>query len=312
MMWRGCEPTTRTCRSWRLPAGDGLILVHDAARPFITETLITRAIAAGQKHGAAVPGLPVADTVKQVGQGGHVTATLDRPPLRAIQTPQAFDLSMLRRAHAQPTADSLDDAQLVEALGAPVHVFAGDPGNNKITVAEDLELAALRMGARQTVRTGIGFDVHRFGLGNRVVLGGVAIPFHHALDGHSDADVVLHALTDALLGCIGDGDIGQHFKPTDPRWRGAASSLFLADAARRVRERGGVIQNLDAMVLAEAPKIGPHRDAMRQAIGRAAGITPAQVGIKATTMEGLGFVGRGEGISCLATATVSLPETAHG
>jgi 2-C-methyl-D-erythritol 4-phosphate cytidylyltransferase/2-C-methyl-D-erythritol 2,4-cyclodiphosphate synthase len=284
------------------------VLIHDAARPFVTESLITAAIAAGLEHGAAVPGTRLADTVKAVDAAETVTATPDRASLRAVQTPQVFRLGLLRQAHAAAAGgDSPDDAALVERLGHPVHVFAGDPGNAKLTVEADFALADARLGALATIRTGLGFDVHAFGPGDHVMLGGVRIPHDRGLVGHSDADVILHALTDAILGGLSDGDIGQHFSPRDERWRGAASSLFLADAVRRVAARGGRIEHLDIMLLAEAPRIGPHRDAIRARVAEIAGLAPGRVGLKATTMEGMGFVGRREGAAAMATATLRLP-----
>jgi 2-C-methyl-D-erythritol 4-phosphate cytidylyltransferase/2-C-methyl-D-erythritol 2,4-cyclodiphosphate synthase len=295
-----------------LPAGladDTLVLIHDAARPLVSADLITAGIAAGLAHGAAVPGTSLTDTVKLVAGDGRITGTPERASLRAVQTPQVFRLDLIRRAHAAATGrDNPDDAALVEALGHPVTVFEGDPGNLKLTVEADFSVAEQRLtGGPGSVRTGVGFDVHRYRPGDHVMLGGVRIAHDRGLDGHSDADVVLHALTDAILGCLADGDIGQHFSPKDARWRGAASSLFLADAVRRLANRGGRVLHLDVMVLAEAPRIGPHREAMRQRIAEIAGIAPGRVGIKATTMEAMGFVGRGEGAAALATATLSLP-----
>jgi 2-C-methyl-D-erythritol 4-phosphate cytidylyltransferase/2-C-methyl-D-erythritol 2,4-cyclodiphosphate synthase len=287
---------------------DTLVLVHDAARPFLSADLVTTAIATGLAHGAAVPGTPVTDTVKAVTPEGRVLATPDRAGLRAVQTPQVFRLGLLRRAHAAAAgADSLDDAALVEAVGQPVHVFPGDPLNTKLTVEADFAAAERRLSAAFETRAGIGFDVHRFRDGDHVMLGGVRIAHDRGLEGHSDADVVLHALTDAILGTLADGDIGQHFSPRDARWRGADSALFLADAARRVAERGGRILHCDVMVLAEAPRIGPHRAAMQGRIADVLGIVPGRVGIKATTMEAMGFVGRGEGAAALATVSVLLP-----
>ena len=291
-----------------------IVLVHDAARPFASTQLIARAIEAAQATGAAVPGLPVADTVKTVDAEGRVTHTLERASLRLIQTPQAFAFAPLmaahRRAAAQGRDDFTDDAALAEWAGMTVAVFPGELGNSKITDPEDFARAeAMAAAACGDVRTGTGIDVHAFGPGDAMMLGGVRIAHRQALSGHSDADVVLHAATDAILGALADGDIGAHFPPSDPRWRGASSDRFLAFAVERVAARGGLIAHLDITVVCEAPKIGPHRDAMRAAIARIAGLDIARVAVKATTSEKLGFTGRGEGIAAYATATVRLPWT---
>ena len=291
-----------------------IVLVHDAARPFASTQLIARAIEAAQATGAAVPGLPVADTVKTVDGESRVTHTLERASLRLIQTPQAFAFAPLlaahRRAAAQGRDDFTDDAALVEWAGMTVAVFPGELGNSKITDPEDFARAeAMAATARGDVRTGTGIDVHAFGPGDAVMLGGVRIAHTQTLSGYSDADVVLHAATDAILGALADGDIGAHFPPSDPRWRGASSDRFLAFAVERVAARGGLIAHLDITVVCEAPKIGPHRDAMRAAIARIAGLDVARVAVKATTSEKLGFTGRGEGIAAYATATVRLPWT---
>ena len=291
-----------------------IVLVHDAARPFASTQLIARAIEAAQATGAAVPGLPVADTVKTVDGESRVTHTLERASLRLIQTPQAFAFAPLlaahRRAAAQGRDDFTDDAALVEWAGMTVAVFPGELGNSKITDPEDFARAeAMAAAACGDVRTGTGIDVHAFGPGDAMMLGGVRIAHTQALSGHSDADVVLHAATDAILGALADGDIGAHFPPSDPQWRGASSDRFLAFAVERVAARGGLIAHLDITVVCEAPKIGPHRDAMRAAIARIAGLDVARVAVKATTSEKLGFTGRGEGIAAYATATVRLPWT---
>jgi 2-C-methyl-D-erythritol 4-phosphate cytidylyltransferase / 2-C-methyl-D-erythritol 2,4-cyclodiphosphate synthase len=289
-----------------------LVLVHDAARPFVTPALIARAIAAAERTGAAVPGLPVADTVKRVDADGAVEATLERASLRLIQTPQAFAFAPLlaahRRAAAEARLDFTDDAALAEWAGMKVAVFAGEPGNIKVTHEEDFARAeAMLAAALGDVRTGSGIDVHAFAPGDHVMLGGVRIAHERALTGHSDADVVLHALTDAILGALAEGDIGVHFPPNDPQWRGAASDRFLRFAVERVQARGGRIAHLDVTVVCEAPKIGPHRDRMRVKIAELAGVARERVAVKATTSEKLGFTGRGEGIVCYATATVRLP-----
>lgn len=294
------------------------VLIHDAVRPFVSDAVIDRVIDGLTRADGVLAALPVADTLKRVGETGAITQTVPRQGLWAAQTPQGFRFAAILTAHRRAAAAGLseltDDAAVAEWAGLEVHVVTGEAANTKITTVEDLERAAGRQTlARQLslgdVRVGTGFDVHTFGPGTFVTLGGIEIPHTHGVVGHSDADVVLHALTDAVLGAIGDGDIGQHFPPSDPQWRGAASSLFLADAVRRVHARGGVIAQLDATVVCEAPRVGPHREAMKAKIAAIAGIAPDRVGIKATTSEGLGFTGRREGIVAMATATVRLPLT---
>ena len=289
-----------------------IVLVHDAARPFATPALVKRAIDAVEKTGAAVPGLPVTDTIKAVDDGGFVAQTLDRARLRAIQTPQGFAFAPLldahRRAAAQGCVDFPDDAALAEWAGMKVSVFEGEPGNIKITSADDFARAeSAQFAALGDVRIGTGIDVHAFASGDHVMLGGMRIAHGKALSGHSDADVVLHAATDALLGALADGDIGAHFPPSDPQWRGASSDRFLKFAVERVTARGGRIAHIDITVVCEAPKIGPHRVSMRAKIAEIAGIAPERVAVKATTSEKLGFTGRGEGIAAYATATIRLP-----
>jgi 2-C-methyl-D-erythritol 4-phosphate cytidylyltransferase/2-C-methyl-D-erythritol 2,4-cyclodiphosphate synthase len=295
----------------------GLVLVHDAARPFVSAALIDRAVAAAEATGAAIPGTPVTDTVKVVDERSQATATPDRRFLRAVQTPQAFDLDLLLRIHRQAAEQGLfsftDDAALIEWAGRPVAVFDGDPANIKLTHPADFIEAERRLGgASMTLisRMGTGFDVHAFGAGDHVWLGGLKVPHTRGVVAHSDGDVILHALTDALLGALADGDIGTHFPPSDPQWRGASSDRFLAYAAERVRARGGVIDHLDVTLLCEAPRLGPHREAMRARIAEIAGVRVEQVSLKATTTEKLGFTGRSEGIAAQAAATVRLPEIA--
>jgi 2-C-methyl-D-erythritol 4-phosphate cytidylyltransferase/2-C-methyl-D-erythritol 2,4-cyclodiphosphate synthase len=291
------------------------VLIHDAARPFLTSALITRAIDAAVEHRAAVPAVPVADTVKKVDERETVTETLDRSQLRVVQTPQAFGFDLILAAHQRAAAagrdDFTDDAALAEWAGHSVTVFPGETTNVKLTTNDDfIRAEALRMAALGDVRTGNGFDVHAFGDGDHVMLGGIRVPHARGLTGHSDADVVLHALVDALLGALADGDIGSHFPPSDPQWRGASSDQFLAFACERVRARSGFIAHLDATVVCEAPRVGPHRDAMRARIAAIAEIPVERVAVKATTSEKLGFTGRGEGIVAMATATVRLPWSA--
>ena len=286
-----------------------IVLVHDAARPFVSDALISRACAAARDHGAAVPGFSVTDTIKIVDPAGSVTGTPDRASLRAVQTPQAFDFALLLAAHRAAAGRELtDDAAVAELAGHKVHVFEGDAGNMKITNAGDLEAAERRLaGDLSDVRVGSGYDVHAFEDGDHVWLGGVAIPHTKKLLGHSDADVLMHAVTDAIFGALADGDIGSHFPPSDPQWKGAASHIFLSYAADRVRARGGMIAHIDATVIAERPKVGPHRDAIRARLAEIMNMPLERVAVKATTSERLGFTGREEGIAAMATATVRLP-----
>jgi 2-C-methyl-D-erythritol 4-phosphate cytidylyltransferase/2-C-methyl-D-erythritol 2,4-cyclodiphosphate synthase len=288
------------------------VLIHDAARPFLSGALIDRAIEAAKAHGAAVPGTPIADTVKQIDDAALVTETLDRARLRMVQTPQAFGFALILDAHRRAAAagrdDFTDDAALAEWAGHRVSVFEGEARNVKLTTNEDFARAeALRAATLADVRMGNGFDVHAFCDGDHVMLGGVRIPHLRGVTGHSDADVALHALVDAILGALAEGDIGQHFPPNDPRWRGASSDRFLAFACERVRARGGMIGNLDVTIVCESPRVSPHRDAMRARIATIAGIGIDRVAVKATTSEKLGFTGRGEGIFAMATATLRLP-----
>jgi 2-C-methyl-D-erythritol 4-phosphate cytidylyltransferase/2-C-methyl-D-erythritol 2,4-cyclodiphosphate synthase len=293
-------------------AAPDIVLIHDAARVFPSAALVERAVAAAERFGAAAPSAPLSDTVKQIDVVGRIVATPDRSVLRAAQTPQAFRYGLILDAHRRAAAAGLDnltdDAAVAAWAGGETYVFDGDPANVKVTTMDDFSAAEARLlGAAADVRVGQGFDVHAFAAGDAVWLGGVRIPHDKSLAGHSDADVCLHALADALYGALGDGDIGAHFPPSDPRWRGAASSIFLSHAAGRVRALGGIVAHLDATLVCEAPKIGPHREAMRQRIAEIAGIALDRVAVKATTSEGLGFAGRREGIACLAVATIRLP-----
>ena len=293
-------------------AAPEIVLIHDAARPFPSPALIARAIQAAERHGAAAPGTAISDTVKQVDSDGRVVSTPPRSGLRAVQTPQAFRFPLILEAHRRAAeanvGDLTDDVAVAEWAGAPAYVFEGDPANVKVTTMQDLEAAEARLTPISgETRVGQGFDVHAFAPGDGLWLCGVRIPYSASLSGHSDADVALHALADALYGALAEGDIGQHFPPSDPKWKGAASKLFLAHAAERVRARGGGIVNLDATLVCEAPKIGPHREAMRARVAEIARVDIGRVAVKATTTERLGFAGRGEGIACLATATVRLP-----
>lgn len=289
-----------------------IVLIHDAARPFPTPGLIERAVDAALARGAAAPGIRLSDTIKQVDNDGRVVATAPRTALRAVQTPQAFRFPLIldahRRAAEAGVGDLTDDVALAEWAGLAAFVFEGDPGNFKVTTMADMSAAEARlMGTASETRVGQGFDVHAFAPGDHVWLCGVKVPHVQALSGHSDADVALHALADAIYGGLADGDIGAHFPPSDPQWKGAPSHVFLSHAAERVRARGGFIAHLDATLICEAPKIGPHREAMRARIADIAGLDLGRVSVKATTTERLGFAGRREGIACLATATLRLP-----
>jgi 2-C-methyl-D-erythritol 4-phosphate cytidylyltransferase / 2-C-methyl-D-erythritol 2,4-cyclodiphosphate synthase len=291
------------------------VLIHDAARPFVGPETIKRAIEALITSPAVIAALPVADTLKRANPDGTIAGTLDRSSLWYAQTPQGFHFDVILDAHRRAAEtdrdDFTDDAAIAEWAGIPVKLIEGTADNVKLTTAADIAEADRKLSGRSDrdfePRVGTGFDVHRFTVGDHIWLGGISIGHTHGLEGHSDADVVLHALTDALLGTIGDGDIGQHFPPSDPKWKDAASRLFLEDAALRVRTLGGRIGNVDITVLAEAPRIGPHRAAMQALIGDVLGLAPDRVGIKATTMESMGFVGRREGIAAMASATVFLP-----
>jgi 2-C-methyl-D-erythritol 4-phosphate cytidylyltransferase/2-C-methyl-D-erythritol 2,4-cyclodiphosphate synthase len=284
------------------------VLIHDGARPFPNAALIDRVIDGLDRASAAIPALPLGDTIKRVADG-RVLETIDRAQLWRAQTPQGFHFGEILAAHRQMAGRMLtDDAAVAEAAGIAPLIVAGSEENLKVTTAEDLATAERLLAARQAdVRVGQGFDVHPFGPGDHVMVCGVAIPHEVAPVGHSDADVGLHALTDAVLGAIGAGDIGMHFPPSDPRWRGASSDRFLAYAATLVRQRGGSIAAVDVTIICERPKIAPYRDRMIERVAEILEISPDRVSIKATTTERLGFTGRGEGIAAQAVATIRLP-----
>lgn len=286
-----------------------IVLIHDAARPFASPSLISRSIAAASQFGGAIPALKVTDAVKTVDDVGHVTDNIERSYVRLVQTPQAFTFAPLYEAHRKAVAtgrdDFPDDAALAQWAGMKVNVFEGERSNIKLTTPDDFVRAEARM--LRDVRTGTGIDVHAFAPGDHVTLGGIRIPHDRTLSGHSDADVVLHALVDAILGALADGDIGVHFPPSDPQWRGAASDRFVQFAMERLGKRGGRISHIDINIVCESPKIGPHRDAMRARISDLCAVGIDRVAIKATTSEGLGFTGRGEGIATFVTATIRLP-----
>lgn len=310
-----------------LPPDIEIVLVHDAARPLVPADVIARVVAATVEVGAAVPGLPLSDTVKRMDGAGRVRATVPRSVtqegetlagLTAVQTPQGARRDILRAAYARfdfGAGEPTDEASLVEALGAPVAVVPGDPANIKITRMEDIALAErLLSGAPPSashntgeIRTGFGYDVHAFAApeaGRRLFLGGIAIPHDRGLEGHSDADVLLHAVCDALLGALALGDIGILFPNTDPAYKDISSLQLLSIVGANVQEMGGEIVNIDATVLAEVPKLMPHRAAMQQAMAACLGLDPGRISVKATTSEKMGFVGRQEGIACWAVATV--------
>jgi 2-C-methyl-D-erythritol 4-phosphate cytidylyltransferase/2-C-methyl-D-erythritol 2,4-cyclodiphosphate synthase len=284
------------------------VLIHDGARPFPDAALIDRVIDGLDRAAAAIPALPLGDTIKRV-EDGLIRATVDRSQLWRAQTPQGFHFAPILAAHRATAGHVLtDDAAVAETAGIASLIVAGSEENLKVTTAEDLAAAERLLAARQgDVRVGEGFDVHPFGPGDHVMICGIAIPHEVAPVGHSDADVGLHALTDAVLGAIGAGDIGMHFPPSDPRWRGASSDRFLAYAATLVRERGGTIAAVDVTIICERPKIAPHRDRMIQQVAAILEISADRVSVKATTTERLGFLGRGEGIAAQAVATVRLP-----
>lgn len=288
------------------------VLIHDAARPFADEALISRAIQAAAATGAAVPVIPVTDTIKQVGDAGHVEATPERSRLRIAQTPQAFRFDVILQAHRRAVKeqrdDFTDDAALAEWAGLTVATFEGDPVNMKLTTPEDFVREEARLGAMLgDIRTGTGYDVHAFGDGDHLMLCGVRVPHNRGFLAHSDGDVGLHALVDAILGALADGDIGSHFPPSDPQWKGAASDRFLAYAVDRVQARGGRIAHLEVTLICEQPKIGPLRDTMRTRIAEITGLPLSRIAVKATTSEQLGFTGRKEGIAATASATLRLP-----
>lgn len=296
----------------QLPKQPKLVLIHDCARPFTSIAVIHAAVRHGAHYGAAIPGIPVTDTIKQTDCDGWVTGSPPRHQLRAVQTPQSFHFDVILAAHRKAAQASIidltDDAAVAEWAGHRVHIFAGDPQNVKITTAGDFDKADQAFHARlPDIRMAQGFDVHAFGTGDHVWLGGVRIPHPQGLVGHSDADVLMHAMTDALYGALAEGDIGSHFPPSDPQWRGAASEVFLRHAASRVRARGGIIGNLDGTVICERPKVDPHRNAIRVRLAEILAIDVDRISVKATTTERLGFTGRDEGIAALATATIRLP-----
>ena len=288
--------------------GPDLVLIHDAVRPFVSSGLIDRVIGGLAEDQAILPALPVADTLKRADVAGHVVETVARDGIYGAQTPQGFHFAAILAAHRSAAGDAhTDDAGIAEAAGITVRLVEGEAANRKITSQEDIAIADRLLAAALETKVATGYDVHATGPGDHVTLGGVRIPHDRSLVGHSDADVVLHAITDAILGTIADGDIGSHFPPTDASLKGASSDRFLAKAVALLRERGGMLTHVDATIIAEAPKIGPHRDAMRARIAEICGVLIGSVAVKATTNERLGSIGRGEGIAALATVTARLP-----
>lgn len=310
------------------------VLVHDGVRPFVSDETIDRVILGLKEHNAILPALAVVDTIKRVvpqnGDYPIIKETVDRSVLWSAQTPQGFHYDDLLKAHNEVAADTFtDDCAVMESVGHDVRIVEGNGGNMKITTADDIDEAERRVAnmvgldgrvdnrggldgreknmTEMETRVGNGFDVHAFEDGNAVILGGISIPHTKKLKGHSDADVGLHTITDAIYGALADGDIGSHFPPSDDKWKGAASDQFLIHACERVKQRGGRIVHLDLTLMCEAPKIGPHREAMREEIAKICNLPLSRVAVKATTTERLGFTGREEGIAAMATATIQIP-----
>ncbi len=291
------------------------VLIHDGARPFTSPDLINHVIAGLDRHRAVVPGVPVAEALK-FAPGGIVKSTIDRSAMWTAQTPQGFDFESIlaahRDAHVSGTNNLTDDAAVAERAAIETAMIPGRLDNRKLTTTEDLAEAdrammAARLADLPDIRVGQGIDIHPFEVGDGIILCGVAVPHGRKLKGHSDADAAMHALTDAIFGAIGEGDIGTHFPPSDMRWKGAASSIFLRKAVECVRQRGGLIANADITILAEAPRIASHIPAMKAVLAPLLGIAAERIAIKATTTERLGAIGRKEGIAVFATATVRLP-----
>ncbi len=291
------------------------VLIHDAARPFVPHDVISSVIAQLDSCDAVIPGLPVADTMK-FAPGGVIERTVDRSAMWFVQTPQGFTYSKILEAHRRAVREArdgfTDDAAVAEFAGMAVRIVSGDQHNTKLTTSHDVatanrELAAKLFAEKPDVRTGQGIDFHVFEKGKGVVLCGITIPHTHKLKGHSDADAALHALTDAVLGAIGEGDIGTHFPPSDMQWKNAASSIFLQKAMRLLADKGGIVGNADITILAEAPKVSPHILAMKMLLAPLLGVSRDRIAIKATTTEKMGAIGRKEGIAAFATVTVRLP-----
>ena len=305
----GGETRTDSVRNG-LAALDGhvaQVLIHDVARPLVSPAMIDAVLDALKTHPGAAPGLPVTDAL-WTGANGLVTGTRSRDGLYRAQTPQGFDLQAILAAHRAHGGDAADDVEIALAAGLDVAIVPGDEANLKITQPGDFARAEAILGGRMPdIRTGNGYDVHRFGPGDHVTLCGIDIAFDRGLQGHSDADVAMHALTDAIYGALAEGDIGRHFPPSDPRWKGAASHIFLDHACARARDRGFAITNADVTIICEHPKIGPHASDMAENLAKIASIGSDRISVKATTSERLGFTGRGEGIASVATVTLVAP-----
>jgi len=285
-----------------VPLGTKHVLIHDAARPHVSTVMIDRVLAALQTHPAAAPALAVTDTLWH-GVDDKVHSTQDRTGLYRAQTPQGFHLEALLDAYADHP-EATDDVTIARLAGLDVAIVTGDEDNMKITGPDDHARAARILGTQMDVRLGNGYDVHRFGEGDHVWLCGVKVPHDRCLQGHSDADVGMHAVTDAIYGALGQGDIGQHFPPSDPQWKGAASRIFLEHAVALAREQGFQISNVDCTLVCEYPKIGPHQTEMKAKMAEIMGLDPSRISVKATTSERLGFTGRSEGIASIATAAL--------
>ena len=299
----GGETRAASVQNGLRAAQDGIVLIHDVARPCVSDQIITDVIAATQDTGAAAPALQVTDALWQ--GDTHVTGTQDRAGLLRAQTPQGFVLAKILKAHQQFQGVAADDVEVACTAGLDVKIVSGDESNLKITTPNDFARAAKRLETSiMDVRTGNGFDVHRFGEGAHVMLCGVSIPHDRGLQGHSDADVGLHTITDAIYGALAEGDIGQHFPPSDPQWKGAESHIFLTHAVELAATRGFAITHVDCTLICEFPKIGPHTSTMRAKLQELLNIDVDRISVKATTSERLGFTGRGEGIACMATATL--------
>lgn len=280
-----------------------LVLIHDAARPCVSKAVIDGVLTALKTCPAAAPGLPVTDALWRA-EDGEVAGTQDRTALYAAQTPQGFVTAAIQAAHATFDGAAADDVEVARAAGISVAITPGSADNLKITLPGDLTRAARILESQMDIRTGNGFDVHAFGPGDHVMLCGVKIDHDQGLMGHSDADVGMHTVTDAIYGALAMGDIGQHFPPSDPQWKGAASHIFLTHAADLARSKGFTLTHVDCTLICEYPKVGPHAAAMRDVMALYLGIDADRVSVKATTSERLGFTGRGEGIACMATATL--------
>ncbi|MFC4620219.1 bifunctional 2-C-methyl-D-erythritol 4-phosphate cytidylyltransferase/2-C-methyl-D-erythritol 2,4-cyclodiphosphate synthase [Camelliibacillus cellulosilyticus] len=289
--------------------GDGLVLIHDGARPFVSESLLKRVVEAAENGSAAIPAMPVKETLKKVADH-YIVATIDRRNLWAAQTPQAFRLSVILEAHNKAAEGHIavtDDAALMEWFDHDVSIVPGEESNIKVTTPDDLELADYFMAkgmAKMGTRIGQGFDVHRFTEGRPLIIGGVTIPYDRGLEGHSDADVLLHAISDALLGAIGAGDIGRHFPDTDPRYKGADSKQLLKEVWSMVKAHGYSLGNIDAVIIAQKPKMAPYIAPMQSVVAELLEVDKESVNIKATTTETLGFTGREEGIAAQAVCLI--------